>query len=479
MEIEKETPLESSIDINLSNIGSSGINSTQTTSKKKNKDSKFCGLRKCFSALVDRKQVNLELEVLRLMLRKELNISLENFEPILTNMLPYLLVYYIKNWPGWQKSVEYYSGNITFQMWYDKFHKFITIKLNEAINVHYKEAMAEFRKKNPIDTQKKYMLKKIADHNTQTDNLAPKTIAPFTIEISSKPALLNTIVFTDSFDGNIILKQHGVLEWDRKVTDTITLKQLISWPHVGVHLMSPIFSFTRRNLHEFRRHISLVGTPLTPTSAEFIEEIKVLNPQVPRTAFTLDYLKKMTRDYLNQLRSVYTSSAVVNAFQTVIDEFLMDVEELNIQRNGQPTIANNTSVLFNIGKYSYFRNKKLSKGIPSRYDIGYTEVIIPKVETTLRVLESDKKIDAYLAHLKNFNAETSLTTGICALPQITFSCSYCQKNFDNGGHIANHMKDEHKMEQPLVCTRCKHPYPAIDLSAVRWKHDCIYSFRIK
>ncbi|XP_066152738.1 uncharacterized protein [Euwallacea fornicatus] len=479
METDKETHLESNINSNLSNNCSSGINKAQVTSKKKGKDSKFCGLRKCFSALVDRKQVNLELEVLRLMLRKELNFSLENFEPILANMLPYLLVYYIKNWPGWQKSVEYYSGNITFQMWYDKFHKFITIKLNEAINVHYKEAMAEFRKENPLDTQKKYMLKKIVDHNTQTDNLAPKTMASFTIEISSEPVLLNTIVFTDSSDGDVILKQHGVLEWDRKVTDTITLKQLISWPHVGVHLVSPIFSFTRRNLHEFRRHISLVGTPLTPISVEFIEEIKVLNSQMSRSAFTLDYLKKMTREYLNQLRVVYTSPAIVNAFQTVIDEFLVDVEELNIQRNGQPTMANNTSVLFNISKCIYFRNKKLSKGIPSRYDIGYTEVIIPKIETALCVLENEKEVDAYLAHLKNFNSETSLTTGICALPQITFSCSYCQKNFDNGGHIANHLKDEHKMEQPLVCTRCKHPFPALDLSSVRWKHECIYSSRVK
>ncbi|XP_066259872.1 uncharacterized protein [Euwallacea similis] len=479
METEKEISLESSIETDLSNTCSSVINNSQVALRKKGKNSKFCGLRKCFSALVDRKQVNLELEVLRLMLRKELNFSLDNLEPTLANMLPYLLVYYIKNWPGWQKSVEYYSGHITFQIWYEKFHKFITIKLNEAINVHYKEAMAELHKENSMEIRKKYMQKKITDHNTQTDNLAPKTMAPFTIEISSKPVLLNTIVFTDSSDGDVILKQHGVLEWDRKIAETITLKQLISWPHVGVHLMSPVFAFTRRNLHEFRRHISLVGTPLPPTSVEFIEEMKVLNPQMPRFAFTLDYLKKMTRDYLNQLKTVYTSPAVVNAFQTVIDEFLVDIEELNIQRNGQPTIANNTSVLFNTGKCTYFRNKKLSKGIPSRYDIGYTEVIIPKVEIALCVLENDKRIDAYLAHLKNFNPETSLTTGKFTLPQITFSCSYCQKNFDNGGHIANHMKDEHKMEQPMLCTLCKHPYPAIDLSSVRWKHECICSLKAK
>lgn len=446
---------------------------TAVDNKKKIKDSKNCGLKKCFSALVDRKQVNLELEVLRLMLRKELQVNLDALEPELANIMPYLLVYYIKNWPGWQKSVEYYSGNIQFKAWYEKFYKFITLKLNEVMKTHYRDALGEIQKEKSMETRKMYMLKKIADRNTQTDNLAPKVIAPFTIHIIAKPVLLNTIVFTDSNDGDLILKQHSVLEWDETVSQIITLKQIISWPHVGVHMYSPVFSFSRRNLHEFRRHVSLVGTPLPSTVVGFIEEIKVIDPKSTRKCYTLDYMKEMAKEFLRVVEIVYPGPAVLEAFQTVVDEFLADIEELQILRGKKPTIATNTSVLFNIGNNTYFRNKKLSKGPPSRNDIGYTEVIIPKMETALAFLADDEKIQSYLKLLQStHNDPNNKGQNLSMYPQITFSCSYCQKNYENCGLLATHLKEEHKMEQPMLCAQCKKPFPAFDLSQVRWGHTC-------
>lgn len=438
--------------------------------KKKIKDSKNnCGLKKCFSALVDRKQVNLELEVLRLMLRKELQINLDSLDSDLAKILPYLLVHYIKNWPGWQKSVEYYSGNIPFKSWYEKFLKFITLKLSEAIKTHYPDATNGLQKDKCSQIRKMYMLKKIADKNTQTDNLAPKVLAPFTIHIMAKPILLNTIVFTDTNEGDVILKQHSVLEWDEPILENITLKQLITWPHVGVYMYCPVFSFSRRNLHEFRRHVSLVGTPLTQTPVDFIEEIRTLDPKQNRHCYTLDYIKEVSAEFLDALGVVYQPLAM-EAFQTVIDELLNDIEELQILRDQKPIMASNTSVLFNIGKNTYFRNKKLAKGPASRFDLGYTEVIIPKMETALAYLSDRDKVKSYLSNLQTFGNDSTNNGNV--LPQMTFSCSYCQKNFDNGGLLATHFKDEHKMEQPVLCAQCKQPFPAFQLSKVRWNHTC-------
>lgn len=452
---------------------------TEVTARKKMKDPKNgCGLKKCFSALVDRKQVNLELEVLRLMLRKELQINLDGLEPELAIVLPYLLVYYIKNWPGWQKSVEYYSGNIPFKSWYDKFHKFVTLKLSEAIKTHYHDVVKDFQRDKNTATRKMYMLKKITDKNSQTDNLAPKVLAPFTIHIMAKPVLLNTIVFTDTNEGDVILKQHSVLEWDKTVSETITLKQLITWPHVGVHMYSPVFSFARRNLHEFRRHISLVGNSSPSTAVEFIEEIKIIDPKHPRKCYTLDYIKQMSSEFLEALGNVYREPNTTEAFQTLIDEFLADIEELKILKDNKLTVASNTSILFNIGGTTYFRNKKLSKGSPSRYDLGYTEVIIPKMETALAFLSDDDEIKAYLQRLKNFSHDDN-NHGHNVLPQITFSCSYCQKNFENGGVLATHLKEEHKMEQPVLCVQCKKNFPAFQLTKVRWNHVCNLQTKIK
>lgn len=441
--------------------------------KKKVKDTKNNGLRQCFSVLVNRKQVHLELEVVQLMLRQELNIQLNLLDPVLAEALPYLLVYYIKNWPGWQKSVEYYSGNITFKTWYDKFLKFLTLKLNDVITNRYNEAIEELKEEELTAHNQRYSEKGIADGNTQTDNLAPKAVSPIIIDITAKPVLLNTIVFTDTTEGDIIMKQH-VLEWDQEILDAITLKQLITWPHVGVHFTSPVFSFTRKNVHEFRRFISLLGTPIPRAPVDFIDKIEAIKTETTnnRMVYTLIYLKELCAEFMDALKTVYTSQEVLKAYQIVINEFLEDVVEINLQRNGNFSLASATSVSFNIGKSTYFRNKKLSKRPTTRYDVGYTEVIIPRMETVLEHVASDPKIDEYINHLSTFNPESSPTTGEFELPQITFSCIFCRENFNDTKETMKHLTEEHKLERPMLCAHCKQSFPAFNLASIRWKHDC-------
>ncbi|XP_050314386.1 uncharacterized protein LOC126748897 [Anthonomus grandis grandis] len=442
------------------------INKSILEAAKKKDASKNNGLRQCFGALVDRKQVSLELDVLRLMIRKEMGIHIDKLEPELGNLLPYLLVYYIKNWPGWQKSKDYYSGKILFKTWYDKFHKFITFKLNEFKLLHYHEIGCRLLTTKAERIKKKYMWGEIVDKNTQTDNLVPKIMAPFHISITTKPILLNTIVFSDS-GNDIILKQHGALEWDKMVTELFTLKQLTTWPHVEVHVTTPIFSFTRKNLPEFKRHVSLVGAPLPSTKTDFIDNIKILVQDQPRQCYTLDYLTDLMSEFIESLKTFYHASTVVDAYQTVISEFLGDINEIEVIRNGKKTMASNTSVLFNIGKCSYFRNKKLAKGQPTKLDVSYTEVIIPRVEFALNMIVEEQTFKAYCNNLKSANIENSLE------PKMTFGCNYCNKYFENGGGIAQHLKEEHKMEQGVLCTQCKKQFSILDLSLYRWVHICV------
>lgn len=47
----------------------------------------------------------------------------------------------------------------------------------------------------------------------------------------------------------------------------------------------------------------------------------------------------------------------VEVIELVLEEFLKDIEDFEINHS----MATNTSVLFNIGKSTFLRNKKLSK----------------------------------------------------------------------------------------------------------------------
>lgn len=159
---------------------------------------KNTGLKKCFSALVDRKQVNLELDVLKLMLKHELQINTEILDENLSSVLPFMLALYIKNWPGWQRSKEYYSGKLNFKDWFEKFRQYIVVRLNFLIKNGYNHAIDMLRddlKKKPSDLNDGVEFK---SQGSQTDNLGPKDDAPYTIVIECPPKLMGSLIFTES-----------------------------------------------------------------------------------------------------------------------------------------------------------------------------------------------------------------------------------------------------------------------------------------
>lgn len=192
---------------------------------------KNTGLKKCFSALVDRKQVNLELDVLKLMLKHELQINTDNLDDNLSSVLPFMLALYIKNWPGWQRSKEYYSGQLNFKDWFEKFRQYIVVRLNYLIKNGYNNAIGmlwdDIKKVKSVST-KEVDLKQ---QGSQTDNLMPKSNAPFTISIECPPKLMGSLIFTDSGGNNnkflweICIQQHknGFCQLKRKQFNFLSL----------------------------------------------------------------------------------------------------------------------------------------------------------------------------------------------------------------------------------------------------------------
>lgn len=156
-------------------------------------------LRKCFQALVDRKQVNITMDTIKLMLKHELQINLDAFDENLQNVLPFMLIVNIRNWPGWQKSKEYYSGKLNFREWFLKFRQYIILRLSFIIKNGYKEVMDEIHREQPEEKNKS-----LIERGTQTDHLTPKEEAPFCITIECSPKILSSLVFIDrageSFD---------------------------------------------------------------------------------------------------------------------------------------------------------------------------------------------------------------------------------------------------------------------------------------
>ncbi|KAJ8931590.1 hypothetical protein NQ314_015452 [Rhamnusium bicolor] len=313
---------------------------------------KNAGLKKCFTALVDRKQINLDVEVLRLMLRKELQINLDTLDEHLASVMPLMLVVYMKSWPGWQRSKEYFSGKLNFKEWYEKFRQYIVLRLNFLIKNGYGNVVEEIQCDKKNEAALRNPNRVCIERGTQTDNLAPKGFAPFKISIECPPSVINSVVFTDSAD-DIVIRQHPDIQWSK-----IDIKQLIHWPNIEVEFSSPELSFRRRSCCEYNRYINFVNTPLTFEKVDYIDQVEIIDPSNGRNCYTLNMLSCYVTEYLTILKSIASIKEYVSKIEIIINEFLKDIEEIDMNK----TMASNTSVVFNIGRCAFHRNKKISKG---------------------------------------------------------------------------------------------------------------------
>ncbi|VEN45423.1 unnamed protein product [Callosobruchus maculatus] len=430
-------------------------------------------LRKCFLCLVDRKVLNLDVDVLNTILSNELYMNLEVLEPNLAEILPLMLAYYIKYWPGWQRSREYYSGKLHFKNWYDKFKQYIAIKINYAIRNGYP---AELQSNTEAAREK---LSKHVTRGSQTDYLGTKGMSPCSIVINCASSVVNTLVFTDSEENisvtiplipdNILIKKHPPLKWPE-----ITMRDIVNWPFVTVKFISPEFCFERKNCGTYQRFLSFANMQFLPFKQEYIEEVSIIDEKTPRFCYTAKLLGRYVTEYINVLEMLGKAThQEINIIAILFDEFLKDIEELNMNN----TMASNTSVVFNIGRNHYSRTKKITKGTSMtgmKSEVHYCETFIPKMETSLyyfNAVQDMNAADVSFVYLNEFKNKTR-TNVLELYPQVIYQCDFCEQQWRTPMEMLLHLTQTHSMEPNFICPKCTKPLKVANLVQSRWKHEC-------
>ncbi|KAL1487973.1 hypothetical protein ABEB36_015354 [Hypothenemus hampei] len=464
--MDNQEPVSSSEAATLPSIASNSKISPSETKQIKY-DVKKNELKKCFTALVDRKQVNLDLEMAKQLLNKELEIDIANLPADLGESMPYMLIHHIKTWPGWLNSPKYYSGEITFKNWYKEFITFILNKLDEDIKTTYPAVRKELDEEEAVN--------KSLDID-QCTQIEANDFSPFSLKITGKASMLNTLVFTDNGKGDVIMKQHKPLHWTDSQIKNIVVKQLITWPYIGVHFICPVLNFSRHNKPIYNRYVGVVNSSLPVLTVDRIQQMKVHDDNKDELVYGLEQLKETFIELLNAIKKIYSKQTDWTPFLAIITESLKDIKEIDIVKTvndkSQPTIALNTRMLFNIGNAQYFRNKKFSKAQPTNQDIDYTEIIIPRIELIINSIDCNN-MKKYIENIQNFKPGTTLNhLGLFSLPIIKYNCNYCKKNFENVDQVIKHLADDHYMDHDFLCIKCKRSFQIFELTKTRWMHNC-------
>lgn len=133
-------------------------------------------------------------------LLNNLSVNVDVLKPKIRTVLPFLLIHFIKSWPGWQKSSAYFNKEITFEKWFQKFREYVSFKLNFILRSEL-ENICEDVEHLSFDSPILFGI----DNSTQTDNGLETSIAPYSLEIKAPPRFLNTIVFCEGINSKSTL----------------------------------------------------------------------------------------------------------------------------------------------------------------------------------------------------------------------------------------------------------------------------------
>ncbi|CAH0564828.1 unnamed protein product [Brassicogethes aeneus] len=431
-----------------------------------------------FKDILSNKKIKLELSTISKIIKEDLSINLDDLSQNIKDVLLRMIIVYIRSWPGWGKSSDFFDGVLSLEEWFKRFKEYLNYKLKYIIKNGYKENVEIVKKENNEKLQKKINNGLKAEHGTQTDNLAPKGYAPFTICIECTPDIINTLVFTqaDNTADNLVLRKHPAFTWEN-----ISFQQLLNWPFVEVQFDSPELKFGRKNVTDYTRYISLTTCPLKHDKDEFIDEIDFFDKRnTSRSCYTLKFLESYCNTYVKTLidlsaKYLFIQKGLIQDVKVLLGEFLSDIKELNINNS---TMATNTTITFNIGRSNYVRVKKLTRGNhKGNNQIGYCEFITPKIELILKhfaAVQEPNHSTVTFTHLNNLLSihNDSLPLIKSAVPRLSFRCRFCQVSLDCKAAIFEHFATFHRSEQNVVCFRCKVSYPLPDITKLRWDHNC-------
>lgn len=154
-------------------------------------DTKINGLtlEDCFRNIIDGDGIEFELDNLNNILKKDLQVNFHYLKPKLKYVMPYMLVHFIKSWPGWQKSGNYTNKQITYKNWFAKFKEYLVFKINYLIKNDYEKVLSMVKANLPIEDHFK------VDKSTQISLPSEKIVAPYAIQIQGTPKMLNSLIF--------------------------------------------------------------------------------------------------------------------------------------------------------------------------------------------------------------------------------------------------------------------------------------------
>lgn len=170
----------------------------------KEKPGERTDLFKFFEAVIKSQELEVDQNQLEKVFCVDLTIDTVKLNKRLVGVLGEALVYYMTTWPGWQRSNEYSSGQLPCKEWYERFRQYLIFKSNFII------------KNAPKFTEE--VSKETKDETIQTDlsikiNDDDKRTAPYVLNISGPPSILNNIVFMEA-NGILQLRMYCLVVQD-------------------------------------------------------------------------------------------------------------------------------------------------------------------------------------------------------------------------------------------------------------------------
>jgi len=405
----------------------------------------------------------------------DLMISKEKLNWKLMRVLREALLYYISVWPGWQRNKQYFSGQLSYKAWFERFRQYLIFKSNFIVkNVS--------RFSDDVENVK--------DATVQTDfsnKSIQKRLAPYTLIVGGPPAVLNNVVFLEN-KGNILVKQHIEKPWK-----DLEMSELLNWPHVSVEVRLPDISISRTNTHEWQRFVALGCDVTAIPEVSSIKHIKRTsgNENCELQPFTYAFIEGYVQQ-LNQLLTKIPNISDIRRLElkTIFAEFLADIKEVGVYNT---TMCPNISIGYHIGKNKYIRNKKmvstdLDKTSCGLNVINFYEVLMPQVDFVLHHFKTTQDTAHksgvafqtlnkifYKLLLEKAHQEIAdfrfLVNNTC----VVYNCTLCVKNF-SGPHahfnLTKHFAQHHKAEQSVLCHKCRRQFDVKTLAGSRWTHIC-------
>ncbi|KAF2879293.1 hypothetical protein ILUMI_26885 [Ignelater luminosus] len=445
----------------------------------KEKPGERTDLFKFFEAVIKSQELEVDQNQLEKMFCIDLTIDTAKLDKRLVGVLGEALVYYMTTWPGWQRSNEYSSGQLQCKEWYERFRQYLIFKSNFII------------KNAPKFTEE--VCKETKDETIQTDisiqmSEDDKRTAPYILNVSGPPSILNNIVFMEA-NGHVLIKQHKERPWC-----DLRMNEILNWPHVSVEVKLPDIYLSRSNVHKFHRYIAVWGDNRVSSDKKIVSHIKKINQddenelKVYSYDFISNYLNQLT-DTLKKLPGV--EQARIQELETIFTEYLADIKEVDVYNC---TMCTNMSVAYHIGKCKYIRNKKMVSSNSEKKDtektsISFYEILTPHMEFALHyfnvlqdmctkdsiTFQSLNRLNKLISKSNNEQEVENLkflVNSAC----IVYHCTFCNENFSGPYaryNLTTHFSEKHKDEQAVLCLKCYRQFFIKELAKLRWAHNCV------